>query len=215
MVEQLLQEPGRRHSAAISATLETRAVKALSRCSALASHASLSVSNHKWRSRVVYSAKFPRHLYSLLPRLSLGFSHTGYQLHMRYEIRTCKRNSIFQIQLYSILKQTQNEIYLLSYNNCDLMNKSNRYLQLLCFIFVLNHLFRKILKIHHYRYRCTDEERRNRLIGRSSIQYVESMSTFSTTRVCCSVIEALPMVNSYCAFDWLVTSKYNRISSAR
>lgn len=188
MVEQLLQEPGRRHSAAISATLETRAVKALSRCSALASHASLSVSNHKWRSRVVYSAKFPRHLYSLLPRLSLGFSHTGYQLHMRYEIRTCKRNSIFQIQLYSILKQTQNEIYLLSYNNCDLMNKSNRYLQLLCFIFVLNHLFRKILKIHHYRYRCTDEERRNRLIGRSSIQYVESMSNDCFQRCECVAV---------------------------
>lgn len=31
----------------------------------------------------------------------------------------------------------------------------------------------------------------------------------------CIVKEALPMLNSYCSFDWLVTSKYNRISSAR
>lgn len=82
---------------------------------------------------------------------------------MRYEIRTCKRNSIFQIQLYSILKQTQNvEIYLLSYNNCDLMNKSNRYLQLLCFIFALNQLFKKILKVHDYRYRYTEKKKQVR-----------------------------------------------------
>lgn len=75
IVEQLLQELGRRHSTAISATLETQGSVPVF---TLASHASLSVSNHKWRSRVAYSAKFPRHLYSLLPRLFLSFFHTGY-----------------------------------------------------------------------------------------------------------------------------------------
>lgn len=94
MVEQLLQEPRRRHSTAISATLETRAGPVVP-----ASHASLSlsVSDHKWRSRVVYSAKFPPHLYSLslLPRLLRLFPH-GILIYETCETRYTQ-NSMFGI----------------------------------------------------------------------------------------------------------------------
>lgn len=77
MVEQLLQEPRRRHSTAISATLETRAGPVVP-----ASHASLSLSRLATISGDLewcIAPSFPLICtLSLSCRVSLGFFHTGY-----------------------------------------------------------------------------------------------------------------------------------------